>query len=128
MAPPFVPLAVAKTSEGGETVHSGFSVDDAGREVVSNAHSADRRRAGCAGTVAMRTGQGESDLSDTLPRMTRLTATEVARRFSQVISRVGAGEEVEVVRNGVPIVQMRPVRGRQVVSAKRWRELMDGAP
>jgi prevent-host-death family protein len=60
--------------------------------------------------------------------MTRLTATEVARKFSQVVSRVGAGEEVEVVRNGVPIVQMRPARGRQVVSAERWRELMAGAP
>ncbi|MGE5281345.1 MAG: hypothetical protein ACM3N0_03310 [Chloroflexota bacterium] len=60
--------------------------------------------------------------------MTRLTATEVARKFSQVVSRVGGGEEVEVVRNGIPIVQMRPARGRQVVSAERWRELMDGAP
>lgn len=60
--------------------------------------------------------------------MTRLTATEVARNFSQVVSRVDAGEEVEVVRNGVPIVQMRPARGRQVVSAERWRELMEGAP
>ncbi len=60
--------------------------------------------------------------------MTRLTATEVAREFSKVVSRVGAGEEVEVVRNGVPIVQMRPVRDLQVVSAARWRELMDSAP
>ena len=60
--------------------------------------------------------------------MTRLTATEVARNFSQVVSRVDGGEEVEVVRNGVPIVQMRPAQGRQVVSAARWRELMDSAP
>jgi antitoxin (DNA-binding transcriptional repressor) of toxin-antitoxin stability system len=60
--------------------------------------------------------------------MISLTATEVARKFSQVISRVGAGEEVEVVRNGIPIAEMRPTRGRQVVSAARWRELMDSAP
>ncbi len=60
--------------------------------------------------------------------MTRLTATEVARKFSQVANRVSAGEEVEVVRNGVPIVQMRPARGSQAVSAARWRELMDSAP
>jgi prevent-host-death family protein len=60
--------------------------------------------------------------------MISLTATEVARKFSEVVSRVGAGEDVEVVRNGVPIVQMRPARGRQVVSAARWRELMDSAP
>jgi antitoxin (DNA-binding transcriptional repressor) of toxin-antitoxin stability system len=60
--------------------------------------------------------------------MARLTATEVAREFSKVVSRVGAGEEVEVVRNGVPIVLMRPALGRQVVSAARWRELMETAP
>jgi antitoxin (DNA-binding transcriptional repressor) of toxin-antitoxin stability system len=61
--------------------------------------------------------------------MTRLTATEVAREFSSVVSRVGAGEEVEVVRNGVPIVQMRPATsGRQTVSAARWRDLIDSAP
>jgi prevent-host-death family protein len=60
--------------------------------------------------------------------MISLTATEVARRFSQVVSKVSAGEEVEVVRNGVPVVQMRPVQGRQVISAARWRELMDNAP
>jgi prevent-host-death family protein len=57
-----------------------------------------------------------------------LTATEVARKFSQVVSRVSAGEEVEVVRNGVPIVQMRPARSHQIISASRWRELMDRAP
>lgn len=60
--------------------------------------------------------------------MARLTATEVARNFSQVVSRVNAGEEVEIVRNGVPIAQMRPAQVRQVVSAARWRELMDNAP
>lgn len=60
--------------------------------------------------------------------MTRLTATEVARNFSQVVNRVGAGEEVEVVRNGVPVVEMRPSRSDQVVSASRWRELMNRAP
>ena len=60
--------------------------------------------------------------------MISLTATEVARRFSQVISRVGAGEEVEVVRNGVAVAQLRPAHGPRVVSAARWRELMASAP
>jgi prevent-host-death family protein len=60
--------------------------------------------------------------------MTRLTATEVARKFSDVVSRVSAGEEVEVIRNGVPLVQMSPARARGTVSASRWRELMDTAP
>jgi antitoxin (DNA-binding transcriptional repressor) of toxin-antitoxin stability system len=57
-----------------------------------------------------------------------LTATEVARDFSRVVSRVGAGEEVEVIRNGVPVVQMRPAEADEVISAERWRELMESAP
>jgi antitoxin (DNA-binding transcriptional repressor) of toxin-antitoxin stability system len=60
--------------------------------------------------------------------MTRLSATEVARNFSEVVNRVGAGEEVEVVRNGVPVVQMRAPSTGHLVSAARWRELMDSAP
>lgn len=60
--------------------------------------------------------------------MIRLSATEVAREFSAVVNRVGAGEEIEVVRNGVPVVQMRAADRRQLVSAASWRELMDSAP
>jgi len=60
--------------------------------------------------------------------MTRLSATEVAREFSAIVNRVGAGEEVEVVRNGVPVVQMRPVSSGHVVSAARWRTLMEDLP
>jgi antitoxin (DNA-binding transcriptional repressor) of toxin-antitoxin stability system len=60
--------------------------------------------------------------------MTRLSATEVAREFSAVVNRIGAGEEIEVVRNGVPVVQMRPASSGHLVSAARWRGLMDSAP
>jgi len=60
--------------------------------------------------------------------MTRLSATEVAREFSAVVNRIGAGEEIEVLRNGVPIVHMRPVSSGHLVSADRWRELMGSAP
>jgi antitoxin (DNA-binding transcriptional repressor) of toxin-antitoxin stability system len=60
--------------------------------------------------------------------MTRLSATEVAREFSAVVNRIGAGEEIDVVRNGVPVVRMRPVGPGHLVSAGRWRELMDSAP
>jgi prevent-host-death family protein len=60
--------------------------------------------------------------------MIRLTATEVARKFSDVVSSVSAGEEVEVMRNGVPLVRMSPARAGGTVSASRWRELMDTAP
>lgn len=60
--------------------------------------------------------------------MTRLSATEVAREFSAVVNRIGAGEEIEVMRNGVPVVQMRAAKRGHLVSAARWRELMDAAP
>lgn len=60
--------------------------------------------------------------------MTRLSATEVAREFSAVVNRIGAGEEIEVVRNGVPVVEMRPPSAGRAVSAARWRELMASAP
>lgn len=70
----------------------------------------------------------KSDLSDKMGPMIRLSATEVAREFSTVVNRIGAGEEIEVVRNGVPVVQMRPISPDRMVSAARWRELMDSAP
>jgi antitoxin (DNA-binding transcriptional repressor) of toxin-antitoxin stability system len=60
--------------------------------------------------------------------MTRLSATEVAREFSAVVNRIDAGEEIEVVRNGVPVVQMRPPSSGHLISAARWRELMESAP
>lgn len=60
--------------------------------------------------------------------MTRLSATEVAREFSAVVNRIGTGEEIEVVRNGVPVVEMRPATSGRLISAARWRELMASAP
>lgn len=59
--------------------------------------------------------------------MPRLTATEVSRNFSRILSRVVAGEEIEVVRNGAPVAVIRPARTR-FVSAERFRELMRLAP
>ena len=60
--------------------------------------------------------------------MVRLSATEVAREFSAVVNRIDAGEEIEVVRNGVPVVEMRPASAARFVSAARWEELMASAP
>jgi prevent-host-death family protein len=60
--------------------------------------------------------------------MVRLSATEVARSFSDVVSRVGAGEEIEIVRNGVPVAELRAAQARRTVSADRWREIMASAP
>jgi len=60
--------------------------------------------------------------------MVRLTATEVARGFSRIISRVGAGEEIEIVRNGAPIAELRPPRAPSTITAAQWRELVAALP
>jgi antitoxin (DNA-binding transcriptional repressor) of toxin-antitoxin stability system len=60
--------------------------------------------------------------------MVRLTATEVARNFSAIVGRVIAGEEIEIVRNGIAVAELRPVANGLTVSAERWREAMASAP
>jgi prevent-host-death family protein len=57
----------------------------------------------------------------------RLTATEVARRFSEVLNRVAEGEEIEVTRAGAPVAVIAPPRSR-VLSPERFRELLASAP
>ncbi|TMJ96615.1 MAG: type II toxin-antitoxin system prevent-host-death family antitoxin [Actinobacteria bacterium] len=59
--------------------------------------------------------------------MTRLTATEVARRFSEVLNRVAGGDEIEVTRAGVPVAVIAPPKVR-TLSAERFRELISSAP
>lgn len=59
--------------------------------------------------------------------MARLTATEAARAFSDVLNRVSAGEEVEVTRSGAPIAIIGPATTR-LISAERFRELIATAP
>jgi len=59
--------------------------------------------------------------------MARLTATEVARNFSEVLTRIAAGEEIEVVRNGSPVAVMGPAKAR-LVSPERFRELIRSLP
>jgi prevent-host-death family protein len=56
-----------------------------------------------------------------------MTATEAARNFSEVLSRVAAGEEIEIVRNGAPVAVIAPPRLR-FVSAERFRDLLESAP
>jgi len=55
----------------------------------------------------------------------RITATEAARNFSEVLNRVAAGEELEIVRNEAPVALIGPPRAR-FVSASRLRELLAG--
>ena len=56
-----------------------------------------------------------------------MTATEAARNFSELLSRVAAGEELEVTRSGAPVAVVRPVEAR-LLSAERFRVLMASAP
>lgn len=60
--------------------------------------------------------------------MASYSATDIARNFSAMVNRVGAGEEIEIVRNGVAVAELRPAGRRHAVSASRWRELMSSAP
>lgn len=59
--------------------------------------------------------------------MTRMTATEAARSFSDVLNRVASGEVVEVTRSGAPVAVIGPPRAR-LISAQRFRTLIEGAP
>jgi prevent-host-death family protein len=68
-----------------------------------------------------------SDLSDIMAGMSRMTATQVARSFSDTLNRVAAGEEVEVTRSGAPVAVISPPRARGL-SAERFRDLLASAP
>jgi prevent-host-death family protein len=60
--------------------------------------------------------------------MTSMTATEVARNFSAVINRVAAGEEIEIVRNGATVAELRrPSRPRRL-AGEAWRAFLAGLP
>lgn len=59
--------------------------------------------------------------------MTRVTATEAARRFSEMLNRVAAGEEIEVTRAGAPVAVLAPP-GTRLLSEERFRELLASAP
>ncbi|MGI8594318.1 MAG: type II toxin-antitoxin system Phd/YefM family antitoxin [Solirubrobacteraceae bacterium] len=56
-----------------------------------------------------------------------MSATEAARSFSDVLNRVAAGEEIEVVRSGAPVAVIVPPKAR-LVSAERFLELVASAP
>lgn len=59
--------------------------------------------------------------------MTRITATEAARNFSEVLNRVARGEEIEITRNGAAVAVLGPPRPR-LLPAERFRELLASAP
>jgi len=59
--------------------------------------------------------------------MARLSATDVARRFSEVLNRVAGGEEIDVTRAGASVAVIAPPKIR-LLAAARFRELLDAAP
>ena len=69
----------------------------------------------------------DSDLYDISAGVPRLTATEAARNFSEVLNRVASGEEIELTRSGAPVAVIGPPRA-WLLSAVGFRELLAGAP
>jgi prevent-host-death family protein len=59
--------------------------------------------------------------------VTKLTATEAARRFSELLNRVARGEEFAVTRNGATVAVIGPPRARSL-SGDRFRALLASAP
>jgi antitoxin (DNA-binding transcriptional repressor) of toxin-antitoxin stability system len=57
----------------------------------------------------------------------RITATEAARSFSDVLNRIAAGEELEIVRNDALVAVIGPPRAR-FLTRDRFRELLASAP
>lgn len=68
-----------------------------------------------------------SDKSDKLDAVTRMTATDAARSFSELLNRVASGEQIEVTRSGATVAVISPPKSR-LISAARFRELIEGAP
>jgi prevent-host-death family protein len=60
--------------------------------------------------------------------MVRMSATEVARNFSAVINRVGDGEEIEIVRNGAPVAELRRAARPRRLQGDEWRRFIVSLP
>lgn len=59
--------------------------------------------------------------------MTRMTATDAARSFSDLLNRVASGEEIEVTRSGAAVAVISPPKSH-LISAERFRALIAAAP
>jgi prevent-host-death family protein len=71
-----------------------------------------------------------SDFSDKLEFVRRMTATEVARNFSDVLNWVSAGEQIEITRNGATVAIIGPPGKTKVrfMSPERLREFIASMP
>lgn len=54
--------------------------------------------------------------------VTQIGIRELNQHTSQVLDRVRAGEEIEITDRGVPIAELRPVRGRRAALARLTAE------
>lgn len=71
----------------------------------------------------------KSDFSDTLGGVLRMTATEAARSFSDVLNRVATGEQIEVTRNGATVAIIGPpARKKRFLPPEEFRALMESLP
>jgi prevent-host-death family protein len=59
--------------------------------------------------------------------MSKLTATEASRGFSELLNRVGAGERVEIVRSGATVAVLSPAHVH-IVPGQRLLELLAELP
>lgn len=57
-----------------------------------------------------------------------MSATEVARNFSAVVNRVIAGEEIEIVRNGAPVAELRRSSKPRRLKGEAWRRFVKNLP
>ena len=61
--------------------------------------------------------------------MAKMTATEAARSFSSVLTRVSGGEEIELTRNGATVAMIvPPPTKKRWVSATELRNLIATLP
>jgi prevent-host-death family protein len=58
--------------------------------------------------------------------MSEVSIRELRNHGGEVVDRVAAGERVTVTRNGKPVAELRPLRGRGLSGeelVRRWRRL-----
>lgn len=59
--------------------------------------------------------------------MAKLSATEASRGFSDLLNRVGGGEQIEIVRSGATIAIISPAHAH-IVAGRRLLEVLEDLP
>jgi prevent-host-death family protein len=54
-------------------------------------------------------------------RVTSFAAADAKAKFSQLLSRAEAGEEIVISRHGAPVAKLVPVRSRGTIAERRAR-------